>query len=195
MKHSLWTSSICAAALACGSTALGQQSRSQAGQQTGAQSSVAQSQTAQHQQGQLFRVSQLMGVNAKSKDSQSLGEIEDLVINPRTQKINFAILGKGGFLGLGEKMVPVPWEAVTVQRSPDQGLLDKPNLTVNIDQQKMKTAPTMQKDKQYSELDQPDYVITIYRFYEIQPVGTGGTGPGTETQSDSEQTPKSQQDK
>lgn len=194
MKHSLW-SSICAAALACGSTALGQESGSQARQQTGVQSSVGQSQTSQHQQGQLFRVTQLMGASAKSKDGQSLGEIEDLVVNPQNQKIKFAVLAKGGFLGLGEKMLPVPWEALSVHRSPDQGLLDKPNLMVNIDQQKMKTAPTMQKDKQYSELNQPDYIITIYRFYEITPVGAGGTGQGTETQSESQQKSRTEQDK
>jgi sporulation protein YlmC with PRC-barrel domain len=155
---------------------------------------VSQSQTSQQQQqGKLFRVTQLMGVNAKSKDGQSLGEIEDLVINPQNQRIKFAVLGKGGFLGVGEKMLPVPWEAVTVQKSAAGGQAGKPDLTVNIDQQKMKTAPTMQKDKQYSELDQPDYIITIYRFYEITPVGAGGTGQGTETESSSQQKSRTEQ--
>jgi len=60
-------------------------------------------------------------------------------------------------------------------------------VTVNVDKQKMESAPTVTSD--YQELNDPDAVLVIYRFYEIQPAGAaetpGGTQQGTgKSQSD-----------
>lgn len=130
------------------------------------------------------RLSKLMDADIKSKSDEDLGKLEDLMINPNTGKIDFAVIGRGGFLGLGEKLVPVPWQAVTVQ--------SEKQFTLNVDKQKLQSAPTI--DKKYSAFEQPDYAVTIYRFYSI-PVGTGETPGGTEQgqsqQSGSTSTPQS----
>lgn len=175
MKRHLLLSTICATGLLC--NALAQQSGS-----TSARSAQAASTTVQTNL-QHIRLSHLLGANVKSSDGQSLGEIEDVVLNVNTRQIDFAIVGKGGFLGMGEKRVPVPWQSVSVSRTPDEGLLGKPNLVVNLDRKKLEGAPTMQKDKQFSELNQPDYIISVYRFYEIEPVQAGATGSQSGTQT------------
>jgi hypothetical protein len=82
--------------------------------------------------------------------------------------IQFAIIGHGGLLGIGEKYVPVPWKAVQVT--------SEKQFTLNIDKEKLKSAPTT--DKNYTNLDQPDYAATIYRFFDM-PVETGAAeSPG-----------------
>ena len=189
-KTNAWLTGICAAGLLCTGSAWSQDAASQQSQSS--TQSKTQSST---QQPQHLRLSQVIGANAKSQDGQNLGQIEDVVVNPQTQQIQFAVLGKGGFLGVGEKMVPIPWKAVTVQTSSPEDPSAKPSLTVKIDRQKMQSAPTLEKEKQYSELNQPDYIITLYRFYAIEPVGVGSPGQGTETESGSQQTPRSPQQK
>jgi sporulation protein YlmC with PRC-barrel domain len=113
--------------------------------------------------GQEIRFSKLRDANIVSKTGENLGTMEDLMIDPRTGKIRFVILGRGGLLGIGEKYVPVPWKAVNVTSEKE--------FTINVDKQKLKSAPAV--DKQLSELNQPDYSVTVYRFYEIplEPAG------------------------
>lgn len=114
-----------------------------------------------------YRLSKLLKASVESKSGESLGKIEDLVFNAEGQ-IQFAIIGHGGLLGIGEKYVPVPWKAVQVT--------SEKQFTLNIDKEKLKSAPTT--DKNYSNLDQPDYTVTIYRFFEM-PVETGAAeSPG-----------------
>src|SRR5438046_1769474 len=148
MKRYLLLSSICAAGLIGSLPAFAQQRSSSSASQSGSSTAQTSSDASQY-----VRLSQLIGSNAKAKDGQNLGQIEDVVINRQVRQIKFAVLGKGGFLGIGEKMVPVPWQAVSLEQT-ETGASGKPNLTVNIDGQKLQSAPTLHKAKQYYELDQ-----------------------------------------
>jgi sporulation protein YlmC with PRC-barrel domain len=114
------------------------------------------------------RVSKLKGAEVKSNDGEDLGKVEDLIVDPKTGQITFAIVGKG-ILGVSSKSRPVPWQAVKIN--------SEKQVTVNMDKQKMDSAPTVGSD--YSDLKNPDAVLVIYRFYEIQPAGAGETPGGT----------------
>ena len=39
---------------------------------------------------------------------QDIGEVEDVVVSPEGKTVSWAIIGVGGFLGVGEKLVAVP---------------------------------------------------------------------------------------
>jgi len=110
----------------------------------------------------------LKGADVKSNDGEDLGKVEDLIVDPKTGQITFAIVGKG-ILGVSRKSRPVPWQAVKIN--------SEKQVTVNMDKQKMDSAPTVNSD--YSDLNDPDAVLVIYRFYEIQPAGAGETPGGT----------------
>jgi sporulation protein YlmC with PRC-barrel domain len=112
------------------------------------------------------RLSKLMGVNVTSKDGDSLGQVQDLVFNPQSGKIRFALVGKGFMAGLGETLIPVPWQAIDIAAEREFAL--------KLDKQKLSSAPTW---SQSQETEKPDYIIRIYRFYEIEPVTEMG-GPG-----------------
>lgn len=59
-----------------------------------------------------FRVDQLIGSNLKSRtDAGTIGSISDLVIDEDGQ-ILAVIVEVGGFLGLGQKNVAIPWDSV-----------------------------------------------------------------------------------
>lgn len=113
----------------------------------------------------------LMDADARSQDGQDLGEVEDVLIDPQSGKVQFVILGQGGVLGIGEDRVPVPWQAVDVTSQGD--------ITINQTKAKLKSAPSVKKD--YSEFNQPGYTVTLYRFYAI-PIGTGASESPSGTQ-------------
>jgi len=111
-------------------------------------------------------VSTLKGADVKSKNGEDLGKLEDMILDRRTGQITFAIVGKGRPLGFGDKHHPVPWQGVQIN--------SEKQVTLNVDKQKMQSAPTISAD--YSELNNPDAVIVIYQFYQVVPAGAGAPG-------------------
>ena len=56
-----------------------------------------------------WRASKLIGVNVYNAQNEKLGDINELIISPSGQ-IAGAVIGVGGFLGMGEHDVLVPME-------------------------------------------------------------------------------------
>jgi hypothetical protein len=62
---------------------------------------------------QGYRASKLTGTNVLGADNKSIGELDDLVIG-KTDRVMFAIIEVGGFLGLGSKLVAVPYTSLQI---------------------------------------------------------------------------------
>ncbi|QDV69480.1 PRC-barrel domain protein [Rosistilla carotiformis] len=69
--------------------------------------------------GTNVRVSQLIGMDIQNDRGEGVGEINDVVIDAATGKIKYAAVTYGGFLGLGDKLFAVPFDALQVKRNPD----------------------------------------------------------------------------
>lgn len=48
---------------------------------------------------------------------QKLGKLHDLMISLPSGTLSFAIMSNGGFWGIGEKLLAVPWQALTLDRN------------------------------------------------------------------------------
>ncbi len=53
--------------------------------------------------------SRVKGTAVYSKAGDRIGHVEDIMLDKMSNRIMYAILGFGGFLGVGEKFHPVPW--------------------------------------------------------------------------------------
>jgi sporulation protein YlmC with PRC-barrel domain len=53
------------------------------------------------------------GKDVYDPEGQRIGGVEDLYIDPQEREVRFLEIGFGGFLGMGEKPILVPVEAVT----------------------------------------------------------------------------------
>lgn len=61
-----------------------------------------------------WRVDWITGTNVTSPDGENIGSISDLIVDGDTGEMKAAIVGVGGFLGIGQKQIALPWTDLTV---------------------------------------------------------------------------------
>ena len=57
-----------------------------------------------------FRSDELLDAAVRSTKDEALGSIQDLVMSPKTGKIAYLVVARGGIFGFDKKYVPVPWD-------------------------------------------------------------------------------------
>ena len=60
----------------------------------------------------VISASKVTGTNVYSTDGDHLGEIYDIMLEKRSGNIAYAVMSFGGFLGMGEKDIAVPFSAI-----------------------------------------------------------------------------------
>lgn len=65
-----------------------------------------------------WRSSKVVGLNVYNSKNEKIGDINDLIIGSNGA-VTHAIVGVGGFLGIGEKNVAIPFASVKMARDKD----------------------------------------------------------------------------
>lgn len=90
----------------------------------------------------IHSASTIEGMAVHDSADRQLGTVNDIVINLRTGKVRYAALSYGGFLGFGDKLFAVPWNAFDHRHDAKTG---KHTLILNIDEATLKNAPGFDK--------------------------------------------------
>jgi hypothetical protein len=61
-----------------------------------------------------YRTSKVVGSTVVNEANETVGTIDDLIVTPG-EKVPFAVLSAGGFLGMGTKYVVVPFSSLQVK--------------------------------------------------------------------------------
>jgi hypothetical protein len=61
-----------------------------------------------------YRTSKVVGSTVVNETNENVGTIDDLIVTP-SDKVPFAVLSVGGFLGMGTKYVVVPFTSLQVK--------------------------------------------------------------------------------
>jgi hypothetical protein len=88
------------------------------------------------QQATDWRSSKLVGASVFGADK--IGSIDDVLIGS-DGNVKAVVVGVGGFLGIGEKDVAIPFNALNVERKPDSSSITK--ITVSYSKDEFKNAP------------------------------------------------------
>lgn len=79
---------------------------------------------AEDRPGVISNSTDMIGKLVKNHDGKNIGKITDLVINWRSDSyIEYAVLSSGGFLGLGDAYVAVPWGALILSENKEHFVL------------------------------------------------------------------------
>lgn len=79
----------------------------------------------------IVRTDDVIGKEVKSPALESLGEVEEIVLDKHTGETKYVVLSFGGFLGLGEKYFAIPWKSISYNDNEDSFIL-------NIDKSQLK---------------------------------------------------------
>ncbi len=71
-----------------------------------------------------LRSDHLIDTDVRDAQGDALGSVHDLVIDPRTGKIAYLIMARGGLFGFDETFVPVPWNDFKITRNANLLVLD-----------------------------------------------------------------------
>jgi sporulation protein YlmC with PRC-barrel domain len=61
------------------------------------------------------RVSKVVGASVYNDQNQSVGSVDDLLMGDSDHKAATAVISVGGFLGMGSKLVSVPFDQLKIQ--------------------------------------------------------------------------------
>jgi sporulation protein YlmC with PRC-barrel domain len=78
--------------------------------------------------------SRVKGTSVFNDKGEKIGTVEDIVLDKASNRIMFAALGFGGFLGMGEKYYPVPWSMLDYRD-------DKDGYVVPLSKERLERAP------------------------------------------------------
>jgi len=116
----------------------------------------------QQQQATEWRTSKLVGTDVYGTDNNKIGDISDVLIGS-SGGVQAVVVGVGGFLGVGEKNVAIPFDALNISRKANSTSIDK--ITVTYSKDDLKNAPK----------------FAWYQGNETTGSGTMNTTPGRKT--------------
>jgi sporulation protein YlmC with PRC-barrel domain len=89
---------------------------------------------------QVLPATTMIGSNVVNPAGEQLGNLKELVIDLEDGRIAYAVLSFGGFMGLGDKLFAIPWEALMLNAKDRTFVLD-------VDKEVLKEAPGFDKDR------------------------------------------------
>lgn len=103
----------------------------------------------------------LIGDNVVNRTGESLGKIEELMLDLEQGRVAYAVLSFGGVLGMGEKLFAIPFEALKLDAT-------REHFTLDVDKDKMRNAPGFDK-KNPPQASDRTWGAEVYKFYGYKP--------------------------
>lgn len=111
----------------------------------------------------IFSTREVLGKRVKNPQGEDLGSIEDIIIDSEMGRIAYAVLSFGGFLGLGDKLFAIPWEALSLESKRGTLVADEVFI-LDVDKDRLKNAPGFDRND-YPDMADRRFGANIYDYY------------------------------
>lgn len=105
----------------------------------------------------LMGADTLIGNEVVNRQADSLGDIKEIMLDLRSGRVAYAVLSVSGFLGLGEKLFAVPWQALTLDTMNKRFVLD-------VDKEHLKAEQGFDKDH-WPDMADPEWAANLHSHY------------------------------
>ena len=119
----------------------------------------------QPMQSRDLRASKLIGTNVRNAEGERLGNIQNLMVDPAAQRVHYAVLSFGGFLGMGDKLFAFPVNLFKPGKDPEQVVL-------NIEKDRLRNAPGFDRNN-WPDMGDNRYRGDVDRYYQSEPAKRG----------------------
>jgi len=109
----------------------------------------------------LMGADTLLGNDVYNEKEEDLGDIKEIMLDMTNGQVAYAVLSYGGFLGMGERLFAVPWDALKLDT-------ENKRFVLNVDKERLETAPGFDKDH-WPDMADPTWRDEIQSFYETRP--------------------------
>lgn len=109
----------------------------------------------------LIASDRVEGTSVRRSNGERIGHIERLMIDKISGRVSYAILSFGGFLGMGAKLLPLPWARLTYNRDIEAYQLD-------ISDEELQRAPSFLADTDFDWGDRSQEE-ELHRYYGVPP--------------------------
>jgi sporulation protein YlmC with PRC-barrel domain len=103
----------------------------------------------------------LDGNKVISSDGEDIGKIKDIMLDVGSGRVAYAVLSSGGFLGIGDKLLAIPWRALTLDT-------DQKCFVLSMTAEGVRNAPGFDKDHWPSMADQT-WATSVHQYYGSEP--------------------------
>jgi sporulation protein YlmC with PRC-barrel domain len=110
---------------------------------------------------QIMAAATLTGEEVVNSEGETLGRIDSIMLDVPSGKIAYAVLSFGGFLGMGDKLFAIPWQALQLDT-------DNKYFILNVDKEALEHAPGFDKDHWPSMAD-PQWARQVHSYYGSRP--------------------------
>lgn len=110
---------------------------------------------------QVLSATSLIGDEVVNPKGERLGEIKELMIDLHSGHVAYAVLSFGGFLGMGDRLFALPWEAFAVDTESKSFVLD-------VDKETLENAPGFDKDN-WPKTPNLEFISGMYAHYGYEP--------------------------
>ena len=110
----------------------------------------------------MLAASEIKGARVINFQNQDVGDIDELLIEPDTGEIRFAVVSVGGFLGLGSTRVAVPWMAFQIVD--EQGRV---KYMLDATRERLEKAPRVE-GKNYERLYPANAAEPIFVYWDVE---------------------------
>ncbi len=110
------------------------------------------------------RVSKLIGMKIQNSNKESVGQINDFVIDPSSTRVQYVAVTYGGFLGLGDKMFAVPMQAIRITNDPDNS--SRVILVMDVTKEQMTGAQGFDENN-WPNFSNAEFASELHRRYKV----------------------------
>jgi hypothetical protein len=119
----------------------------------------------------LMGADTLIGDSVVNASEEDLGDIKEIMIDMRNGQVAYAVLAFGGFLGMGEKLFAVPFQALQLDTVNKRFML-------NVDKDRLQNAPGFDPDA-WPDMSDVSWAAQIHTFYGTDPNASSAPSMGS----------------
>lgn len=114
----------------------------------------------------LITASRVKGTDVYNSAGERIGHVEDLSIEKSSGQVRYALMSFGGFLGIGDKLHPLPWQVLNYDE-------EKNGYIVPLDKAALSAAPNYSSEELQAfggaDVSYRDTLFSYYSRYGAAP--------------------------
>lgn len=101
--------------------------------------------------------SSLIGDKVTNDASEDLGSVKDIMLDTETGTVAYVVVSFGGLLGIGDKLLAIPFQKFTIDEANKE-------FNLHVDKETLKAAPGFDEDH-WPDFTKTDFNERIQKYY------------------------------